>query len=273
MKDLVKRIMVAIFGIPIITILVFLGGWYFFFVILLISTIAQFEFYDIQKKKDFKPQLINGLLTGLLLLLGIQTGRWLIFGSAFLFMLMIIFAAEMIRHRQNVAANIGTTLVGIIYIPFFLGTLLYTRLYIDQTLVAVANAGFKYIMILIVTIWICDTFAYAIGKLFGKHKLYEKVSPNKTIEGALAGLFSAIGALILVKVNNLLPLDYLGAIIFGLTIGILGQVGDLVESWFKRDAGVKDSSALLPGHGGMLDRFDSLVFLSPSMLIWVYIFF
>ena len=273
MKDLAKRIMVAIFGIPIITILVFLGGWYFFFVILLISTVAQLEFYDIQKKMDLKPQQINGLITGLLLLLGIQTGRWLIFSSAFLFMLMMIFASEMIRHRQNAVSNIGTTLVGIIYIPFFLGTLLYTKLYVDQTLVAVTYAGFKFIMILIVTIWICDTFAYAIGILFGKHKLYEKVSPNKTIEGALAGLFSAIGTVILIKVNNLLPLDYLEAIIFGLIIGFLGQVGDLVESWFKRDAGVKDSSSLLPGHGGMLDRFDSLIFLSPSMLIFAYIFF
>jgi phosphatidate cytidylyltransferase len=198
---------------------------------------------------------------------------WLIFGSAFLFMLLIIFASEMIQHRQNAVTNIGTTLVGIFYIPFFLGTLLYTRLYIDQSLVSVSNAGFRYIMILIVTIWICDTFAYAVGILFGKHKLYERVSPNKTIEGALAGLISAIGTVILVKVNNLLPLDYLGAIIIGLTIGSLGQVGDLVESWFKRDAGVKDSSALLPGHGGMLDRFDSLIFLSPSMLILAYIFF
>ena len=128
-------------------------------------------------------------------------------------------------------------------------------------------------MMILIMIWICDTFAYMFGILFGKHKLYEQVSPNKTIEGAVAGLVGSVLTVIIVKALGIIPMDWLSAIILGLTVGTFGQMGDLVESWFKRDAGVKDSSAILPGHGGMLDRFDSLLFLSPSLMILTFILF
>jgi phosphatidate cytidylyltransferase len=179
----------------------------------------------------------------------------------------------MFRHHEDVSTNIGITLVGILYIPLFLGTLIHIKLYVDHTFSVVEYAGFKYIMMILITIWICDTFAYTFGILLGKHKLYEKVSPNKTIEGGIAGLIGAILIIIVVKIFNILPLDWFSAIIIGTTVGIFGQMGDLVESWFKRDAGVKDSSTLLPGHGGMLDRFDSLLFLSPIILILTYLLF
>jgi phosphatidate cytidylyltransferase len=99
------------------------------------------------------------------------------------------------------------------------------------------------------------------------------VSPNKTIEGGVAGLFGAIITICVVKIFNILPMNWLSAVIIGMTVGVVGQMGDLVESWFKRDAGVKDSSSILPGHGGMLDRFDSLLFLSPSLLILTLMLF
>lgn len=273
MNELSKRILVAIVGIPTILILIFLGGWYFFLLILIISLVAQLEFYEMQKKKNYQPQRINGIIAGILLLLGIQTGEWQIIGIGLVFMLMLILAFEMLRHHENMSTNIGITLVGILYIPLFLGTLIYTKSYVDHTFTTVQYAGFKYIMMILITIWICDTFAYAFGILFGKHKLYEKVSPNKTIEGGVAGLFGAIVTIVVVKIFNILPLDWFSAIIIGITVGVFGQMGDLVESWFKRDAGVKDSSALLPGHGGMFDRFDSLLFLSPSILILTYLLF
>ena len=100
-----------------------------------------------------------------------------------------------------------------------------------------------------------------------------KASPNKTIEGSIAGLFGAILTVIIVKALNILPFDWYHVIFMGIIIGIFGQIGDLVESWFKRDVGVKDSSTLLPGHGGMLDRFDSLFFLSPIVSILTFLLF
>jgi phosphatidate cytidylyltransferase len=273
MNELTKRILVALVGIPAIVILIFLGDWYFFILVLLISLVAQLEFYDMQIKKKFQPQRINGIIAGVLLLLGIQTGEWQSIGIGVVFVLMFILAFEMFRHHDNVSINVGITLVGILYIPLFLGTLIYTKSYVDDRFINIQYAGFKYIMMILITIWICDTFAYAFGKLFGKHKLYEKVSPNKTIEGGVAGLLGAIITIIVVKSFNILPLSWVSAVIIGFTVGVIGQMGDLIESWFKRDAGVKDSSSILPGHGGMLDRFDSLLFLSPSLFILTILLF
>ena len=273
MSELTKRIFVALFGIPAILVLTFLGGWFFFSLILIISFVAQLEFYEMQRKKNFQPQRLNGMIAGVLLLLGIQTAEWEIIGIVLVFMLMIILAFEMIRHHTNVSLNIGVTLVGIMYIPLFLGTLIYTKSYVDNTFSGIPYAGFKFIMMILITIWICDTFAYTFGNIFGKHKLYERVSPNKTIEGGIAGLLGAVITVLIVKVFNILPLPWMSAIIIGIAIGVFGQLGDLVESWFKRDAGVKDSSSILPGHGGMLDRFDSLLFLSPSLSILTFFLF
>ncbi|KAF5438032.1 phosphatidate cytidylyltransferase [Candidatus Methanophagaceae archaeon] len=267
MNELSKRILVAIVGIPAILILIFLGGWYFFLLICIISLVAQWEFYEMQKKKNFQPQRINGIIAGILILLGFQTGEWQMIGIGLVFILMSILAFEMFRHHENASTNIGVTLVGVLYLPMFLGTLIHTKLYADHIISGVQYAGFKYIMMILVTIWICDTFAYTFGNLLGRHKLYMKVSPNKTIEGGIAGLIGSILTVVIVKIFNILPLDWFSTILIGTAIGVFGQMGDLVESWFKRDAGVKDSSALLPGHGGMLDRFDSLLFLSPIILI------
>jgi phosphatidate cytidylyltransferase len=273
MSELSKRILVAIVGIPTILILILIGGWYFFLFISIITFFAQWEFYEMQKKKHIKPQRYNGIITGQVILLGIQTGEWQMFGIGLVLLLMLILAFEMICHHDNAGANIGITLVGIVYIPLFLGTLIYTKSYIDHAFSIVQDAGFKYIMMILITIWICDTFAYTFGKLLGKYKLYEKVSPNKTIEGSIAGLLGAILTVITVKLFNILPFSWCSVFIIAATIGIFGQLGDLVESWFKRDAWVKDSSALLPGHGGMLDRFDSLIFLSPIILILTLLLF
>jgi phosphatidate cytidylyltransferase len=273
MNELTKRVLVALVGIPTILVLIFLGGWYFFLLICIISFVAQLEFYDMHIKNNFQPQRITGIIAGFIVLLGMQTGEWKILGIGLILVMMFILAFEMIRHHKNISINVGITMVGIVYIPLFLGTLIHTKSYVDAAFNDVKYAGFKYIMMILITIWICDTFAYAFGILFGKHKLNEKVSPNKTIEGGVAGLFGAIITIIAVKVFYILPIDWLSVVIIGLTVGVIGQMGDLVESWFKRNAGVKDSSSLLPGHGGMLDRFDSLLFLSPSLLILTVMLF
>ena len=121
------------------------------------------------------------------------------------------------------------------------------------------------------SIWLCDSAAYFVGRAIGKHKLFERVSPNKTWEGAIAGLVFAIGGFVLAH-HLLLPyLSLRDALVCGGIVGVFGQLGDLGESLLKRDAGVKDSSNLIPGHGGVLDRFDSLLFVSP--LIYCYLDF
>ena len=273
MSELWKRISVAALGIPLLILLNYLGGWYFFSVILLISIVSQWEFYQIQKNNNIYPQNFSGIIAGIILLLTIQTQQWLGGSLLLIICLMMILATEMLRRQKNVSANIGVTLLGVLYIPMLLGSFLYLRTYIDGLFPNVENSGFTFILVVFATIWICDTFAYAFGRMLGKHKLYEKVSPNKTIEGAIAGVIGSVLVFVLVKYLNILPISFLQVYIFGIVIGVVGQTGDLVESWFKRDAGVKDSSALLPGHGGMLDRFDSLIFVSPAILVLMVILY
>jgi len=267
MTELAKRISVAFFGIPLLLATTYLGGWYFFAVILIISTVAQWEFYHIQKEKSIFPRTLPGIMLGTLLLTGVQLKAWSLTGLLLTAGIMLLMITEMFRRQTAVSANLGVTMLGILYIPFFLGCLLYIRYFLDIMFPQIPDAGFRFVLTMFVTIWICDTFAYGFGRKIGRHKLYQKVSPNKTIEGGIAGVIGSLLVLFIVKETGILPLTWFQAIAFGLVFGVIGQLGDLVESWFKRDAGVKDSSAILPGHGGMLDRFDSIIFVSPALLI------
>jgi phosphatidate cytidylyltransferase len=127
------------------------------------------------------------------------------------------------------------------------------------------------IMGIFIMIWMNDSFAYLVGKTLGKHKLYPAVSPKKTIEGSLGGLvFTLVAAFVLGRYAPVL--NTVQWLILALVVVVTGGFGDLIESKFKRAAGVKDSGAILPGHGGMLDRLDSLVFAAPFAYLTLIIF-
>jgi len=273
MSELTKRILVAVVGIPLLLGFTYLGGWYFFSIVLIISAVAQWEFYEMQKQKNIQPQSISGLIVGVVVLFGVRLDQWYLTSLLLVIALMLVLVNEMFRRHKNVSTNIGVTILGILYIPFLLSTFLYLRSFLDQLFPNISNAGFRFVMIVFASIWICDTFAYAFGRMLGKHKLYEKVSPNKSMEGAVAGVIGSLLVFSIVKWAVILPIEWIEVLIFGFTVGIIGQMGDLVESWFKRDVGIKDSSSILPGHGGMLDRFDSLIFVSPAMFILVTLLF
>lgn len=118
-----------------------------------------------------------------------------------------------------------------------------------------------------IMIWCNDTFAYICGRLLGKHKLYEKISPKKTIEGFIGGLlFTQLAAFIIYKTSSL-QISLIAWLLIALGISVLGTVGDLIESKYKRQAGVKDSGNIMPGHGGILDRFDSILFAAPFLFL------
>ena len=119
------------------------------------------------------------------------------------------------------------------------------------------------------SVWVCDSAAYFVGRALGKHPLFKRVSPNKTWEGAIGGFVGAVAVFTVARFIALPYLSVVQAIVCGALIGLFGQVGDLVESLLKRSAGVKDSSALIPGHGGVLDRFDSLMFVAPLLFFYL----
>jgi len=271
MKELPKRIFVAVLGIPLLLFIIYQGGIYFFGLTVVIDAAGQWELYKMSENRGAKPQRYIGILFGLLLLGAVQFGNPTWLAAVFFSLIIIIFAAEMFRNTGSALLNTGSTLLGIFYPAVFLAAMIYLRNNVNNILPAEENAGAYFTIALFISIWICDTFAYFFGKAFGKHKLFQRVSPNKTIEGAAAGVAGALLVFILLRISNILLISWEFAVICGLLSGIIGQLGDLVESWFKRDAGVKDSSNLLPGHGGMLDRFDSLLFVSPAYLILYFL--
>ncbi len=170
MTELAKRISVATFGIPLLVVTTYLGGWYFFAVVSVISTVAQWEFYKMQLGKSIFPQSVSGIIIGLAILIGIETSQWFITGIMLVLGMMAIIAYEMFRRHNNVATNIGVTLLGLFYIPVLLGFLLHVRALTDTLMPGTTNAGFKYVMTMFISIWVCDTFAYGFGKKIGKHK-------------------------------------------------------------------------------------------------------
>ena len=149
--------------------------------------------------------------------------------------------------------------VGIIYIPLFLSYIVLIRN---------GNNGVLWVFLLLTVVFMGDTGAYYFGSYFGKHKLCPAISPNKTIEGALGGLAASLGSGALIKTFFLPLLPWGLSLLFFSSIGIAGQVGDLFESQLKRVAHIKDSGAILPGHGGVLDRIDGLLYAAPVAYIF-----
>ena len=196
-----------------------------------------------------------------------------------------IMVAEMVKGYPNPFVQTSVTLAGALYVGLGLGGLYGVHEYffvnagrilasatqsgtpdIDTSMLS-AQAGY-FVVAMLASIWICDTAAFFVGRKFGRHKISVKISPNKSWEGAIAGFIAAIAVWLLARVyiGELEEVSLTTAIAMGLIVGILGQVGDFAESMLKRDAGVKDSSTLIPGHGGVLDRIDSILLDRKSVV-------
>jgi phosphatidate cytidylyltransferase len=157
-------------------------------------------------------------------------------------------------------AEIGPLGVGFFYIAGFLSFQWFLR-----------EQGKEYIFLLYASVWLADSAAYYIGTYIGRNKLYPAVSPNKTFEGAFGSILGgAIGALIMKLIFNIPDLTIISAIGIGAVLGFAALIGDLIESMFKRDAGVKDSSSIIPGHGGILDKLDGLLIAGPFLYLALY---
>ena len=260
-NNFAKRVAVAVIAIPVLLYIIITGGIYFELLLALIAILAIEEFLNILERKDvsvcrwFSRFIYVGVLA-----VGIYIPAFFIYTmilGAFLFLLLEIF-----RNKPDPLYNVGGSILGLIYPITFLLTLVWVRQSESSFLLPE-----YYVLMVFISIWFMDTSAYLGGVTLGKHKLIPRVSPNKTIEGAVFGFLGSVGIWFIasrIEAINM-PLDL--ALYSGILIGVFGQIGDLFESLLKRDAGIKDSSNLLPGHGGILDRFDSLIFVSP--LIWI----
>lgn len=271
LPNLAWRTIVAIFGIPLILFSIYKGGYPLLILSLIINIVSQYEFYIISEKKNAHPLKYVGIAIGVMVTLLFFFRGLSQFGIIFFGGVLVILLIELFRNKPNATLNIATTVFGIIY-----PTAMFSFLILIRELPRYHNLPYRtgglWLIVVIITIWICDTAAYFVGSSLGRYKLFQRVSPRKTVEGAVAGfLFSLVTVYIFsLLYNNLLTsFQYLT---IGIIVGISSQTGDLIESIFKRDVGIKDSSSILPGHGGFLDRFDAPTFVAPIIyfyLIWL----
>ncbi len=215
-----------------------------------------------------KPEQWLAALTGSSLIFipfaGSGSDRLIIAGIGLLFICFSLLFLFRIRTIETAAGEAAFALLAFLYIPFLLMHLVLLR----QT-----PFGIQWLFVIMLIVMTNDSTAYYTGSAFGKHRLYPLVSPKKSIEGAVGGLVGSIGGTMLAKFTFFSQLTISDAIATALVIGIVGQAGDLFESLLKRSFGVKDSGTLIPGHGGVLDRLDSILFAAPITYYYVLFFF
>ena len=264
------RVLVSVVAIPALVLLSYIGEVYFLSFVLIIAGISFYEFSVMAKTKGANVNVNLGLLA--IIFLVINQYRFFFNQYHFLIVFIILLLIfELFRNNGSAIQNIGATLLGVFYLGIFGSTLIGIREFYPNIDGLYSHGGYLIISIF-ATIWICDSAAFFGGTALGKHKLFPRVSPKKSWEGAIFGFVFALLAMILAK--NLV-LDFLSlkdTLVIGFIIGTFGQIGDLAESLLKRDAGVKDSSKLIPGHGGVFDRFDSLLFSSPIIYLYLTYF-
>jgi phosphatidate cytidylyltransferase len=231
------------------------------------------EFYGLVKKsKTIQPIKFWGILTGLvsIITIGLIIFNMVPFKMIFIPILMIftIFLIELYRKRENPFINVAYTILGLIYIAVPFAMLYHLGFYSDNNFNE--NYSFQIILGFFLMLWTNDTGAYLAGRFFGKHKLFERISPKKTWEGSIGGGLLTIGVAFILSIyfTNLNQTNW---IVLAILVAVFGGLGDLVESMLKRSLNIKDSGNLLPGHGGILDRFDGLLLSVPFIYSYLYL--
>ncbi len=264
---LAKRVIVAIIGIPLIIIVSLYGKIPFLIFAAAIGAVSYYEFSKMAGNRRYYANKIIGLLCVLCLIVN-EYLKLIDFSVLSFIIVLLLLIFELFRNKESAIANIGVSLIGVFYIGMFVSALVNLREFYNASAFTYGQGGYL-ILSLFVSIWLCDSAAYFLGTALGSNKLMPRVSPNKSWEGALAGFIFSIVTMLACKPLFADFLEWRDAIVIGLIVGTFGQVGDLVESLLKRDAHVKDSSSIIPGHGGILDRFDSLLFTAPIVYLYL----
>jgi phosphatidate cytidylyltransferase len=269
MNNLTQRILTGIIGASLVIGAIVFSEISFLALLLLITILGLLEFYRLVEGADIQPDKVLGIASGVLLFLPIVLSHLFGLGYSTMALLLVlpyvVFIKELYTKSKQPFTNIAYTFLGIIYIaaPLFM---FYMMSYAGHEETYQPRIILGYLFLL----WASDTGAYFAGRSLGKHKLFERHSPKKTWEGSIGGtLLAIIVAFVLSKYFTILPLtDWL---VMAVLIVVTGTLGDLVESMFKRSIAIKDSGQLLPGHGGILDRFDGLFISVPFVFIYFLI--
>ena len=286
MNNLIKRVLVAVIGIPVFILIILAGNFYFLISILLISSLCIWEFLKMTENKNSYPIKYLSLFFNIINIsvfyyfINLNDTNGFLYALLSSFIILILFnvfnlAFNLFNNKENNIFNISVATQSYNYLSYFFLCLLILREFsninsnIFSNYMSYNDYGW-FVLGLFITIWSADTAAYFIGTAFGKHRLFERISPKKSWEGAIAGFVFSIIAFTLTMFLSVPQFPITLSIVLGAVIGIVATIGDLAESQLKRDAKVKDSSNLIPGHGGVFDRFDSIIFSSPIVLIILF---
>jgi phosphatidate cytidylyltransferase len=240
---------------------------------MLIAIVCWYEYSRLLKKKEINLPYGMGLSLVVIILLCAWFGNVNEQMAINTMILMLILSKMILGNKKLSALEASFTFFGVNYIGLFSYLILLRQLdsssFVD-TAFGQLSTGAIYVWLPLVATWGSDTFAYFCGKKWGKTKLCPAISPGKTIEGFLGGVFGSI--IVTVLLGALFKFPFFHATIIGILAGLIAPLGDLAESALKRFAGSKDSGSLLPGHGGMLDRFDSIMFVVPGVYYYIVFF-
>jgi len=265
------RIVSAVVFLPIFWVIVKkVGPWPYLALVLAAALAGLLEMCALAEARGYRVLRVPAVAVALVILASFVTPAVRLEYGLLLALTSIPLAALLRGGDWSPAlGDIGTTLFAATFVGVLFGYLLELRLLTD--LPKGDENGSDLVFLLFFIVWASDTAAYYVGSLLGRHPLAPAVSPKKTMEGAVGGLAGALAAAFVARAWFMHRLDVADCLILGLVLGVVGMAGDLVESMLKRSAGVKDSARLVPGHGGLLDRVDSLLYAAP-VLYYYYLF-
>jgi phosphatidate cytidylyltransferase len=263
-SPLVSRILVAAVLLPLVIGLVYLGGWWLFALAIVGGLLALHELYVMAR--ELKPLVLGGYLGFVTMLLGLQLGGidWMLGGLLATFVLaFVVYGLGGVR--QSATMSFGITVLGVAWVGAGIGCLLLVR--------DIPEFGFWAVMAVLFTVFAADTGAFFVGRTLGRHRMAPAISPNKSWEGFVGGVLAAVGmAFVILYKDRDEFLTIPESLVLGLVIALAAVLGDLFESAVKRDLDVKDSGRVLGGHGGMLDRLDSLLWAGPAAYFTILAF-
>lgn len=269
MSSLKTRLITAIIGTPIVILILLSPKAIVAFVVMIASLIGLYEYYratDLLKHKDI---CILGYIAAIIISMGanytVSASIVLVYICVVLLFVIMLTSGGRLNIR-----HLGLLALGIVYIPYFLSHIVYIR---------AEEYGIFYIWLVFIGAFLTDTSAYFVGCLIGKHKLCPSISPKKTIEGAIGGVIGGGLAFVIfgIIVNSFfagyldgLHFSLIRLFVLGLISAVISEIGDLVASSIKRQFGIKDFGNCLPGHGGILDRCDSIILVAPAIFVFLY---
>lgn len=269
------RVISALVGLVLLGVVLYLGSVTLGVVVSAIAAIGLYEFYNSASRvNNVRPVKIVGYLSILpLLVLGLQKTGWfsidlnILTGISICAVIFILMGVIVFGHRKYNIVDACITAFGIVYVPFLMSFIILIRN---------MDYGLLLIWLIFIGAWGTDTMAYTFGRLFGKRKIVPEISKNKTVAGAVGGIFGCVILMIAFGFISRsffgLELSFIALTLLGLLCGVVSQIGDWSASAIKRYVNVKDFGNVMPGHGGVLDRFDSILFVAPIVYYVLVLF-